>query len=143
MKKQFLHEDHNRQDKAKKPDYGPEIIERGRSEPPNVTQRLVAKAEAKRDTIRRWRRKKFFSAGKVLKLGWPLEHFAKMNSMSPQFPETKVAYDNLRAMAERDMERIAAGVMKGTARQHRLFGAFVSPYVAWECSADIECDEIK
>lgn len=128
---------------ANKQGQRPKKIAGGLPEPSSVTGRLVAKAEAKRDTIRRWRNKKFFSAGKVLKLGWPLALFAAKNSMSPQAPETKVAYDNLRAMAERDMERIAAGVMKGTARQHRLFGAFVSPYVAWERPADIECDEIK
>jgi hypothetical protein len=128
---------------ANKQGYRPKKIAGGLPEPSSVTGRLVAKAEAKRDAIRTWRKKKFFSAGKVLKLGWPMEHFAKMNSLSPQSPETRVAYDSLQAMAERDMERISAAIMKGTVRQHHLFGRFVPLQIACESPTGIECDEIK
>ena len=44
MKQQFLHEHHNRQEKASKPDYRKEMIERGRSEPSTATSRLIGKA---------------------------------------------------------------------------------------------------
>jgi hypothetical protein len=48
METKFLHEHHNRQDKTRKPDYRGEMIERGRSEPSNVTERLNAKIQVKR-----------------------------------------------------------------------------------------------
>jgi len=143
MKTQFLHEHHNRQDNARKSDYRREMIERGRSEPSNDTERLNAKIEIKKDTVRRWRKQRFFHGGRVLKLGWPLEHFAKMNALPPAEPSTKEAYDAIRVVAERDMERITTAIMKtGTVRYRRLFGSLTIPYVEWECSG-IECDEIK
>ncbi|MBM3838501.1 MAG: hypothetical protein FJ398_11150 [Verrucomicrobia bacterium] len=143
MKTQFLHEHHNRQDKARKPDYRGEMIERGRSEPSNITERLNAKVEIKKDTVRRWRKQRFFYGGRVLKLGWPLEHFAKVNALPPAEPSTKKAYDAIRAVAERDMERITTAIMKtGTVRYRRLFGSLTIPYVEWECDG-IECGEIK
>jgi hypothetical protein len=118
------------------------MIERGRSDLSPVTERLNAKVETKKDTIRRWRKQRFFHAGRVLKLGWPLEHFARINSLPPADPNTKQAFEALRAMAERDMERISAAIMKGTVRYRRLFGSLTIPYVEWECGG-IECDEIK
>ena len=142
MKIQFLHEYHNRQDKARKPDYRGEMVERGRSEPSNVTERVNAKVEAKKDTIRQWRKMRFFHGGRVFKLGWPLEHFAKINALPPTEAATKQAFDGLRAMAERDMQRISTAIMKGTVRYRRLFGYLTIPYVEWECDG-IECDEIK
>ncbi|MBE0541353.1 MAG: hypothetical protein IH623_08205 [Verrucomicrobia bacterium] len=150
MKKQFLHEHHNRQDKRLKLDYRVEISERGRSEASSDTEKLNAKVQsrpksikAKRETVRRWRRAKFFHAGHVVKLGWPLAQFAKANALPSAEPTTKAAHDAIRAVAERDMQKISDAIMSGFVRYKRPFVFLPSiPYVEWECS-ELECNDVK
>ena len=147
MKKQFLHEHHNRQDKTQKPDYREEIAEPGRLKQSNVSNRLIAKIQsspesiaAKNDEINTWMSKaKFHHAGRVIKLRWPLEHFAKANSLSPTEPSTKVAYNAIKGIAERDMGKISSAIMRGTVRHKRLFGLSLTVRrVDWDCSG-LEC----
>ena len=106
----------------------------------------VGKVEAricfKKDTIQQWRKRRFFHCGRVLKLGWPLEHFAKINVLPPVEQSTKQAFDALKGMAERDMEKISTAIMNGTVRYTRLSDCWTIPFVEWECSG-VECDEIK
>ena len=143
MKTQFLHDHNNRQDKARKPDYREEMIERGRSQPSNDTERLNAKIEVKKDRIRQIRKHRFIYGSRAIKLGWSLEHFAKVNTLPPEDPNTQKAYEEIKAMAERDMEKISTAIMKkGTIRYRRLFGVVSIPYVDWECSG-LELDELK
>ena len=147
MKKQFLHEHHNRQDKTQKPEYREEIAEIGRPKQSNVTERLIAKIQSSPESIAAknheinalMSKAKFYHAGRVIKLRWPLEHFAKANSLSPAEPSTKEGYNAIKAIAERDMEKISSAIMEGTVRHKRLFGLSLTiPYVDWECSG-LEC----
>jgi hypothetical protein len=150
MKTQLHREHHNLQDKRLKGDYRIEMSERGRSETSSVTQSLNAKVqlrpesiEAKHQRVRRWRRARFYHAGHVVKLGWPLEHFAKVNALPSAEPTTKATYDTIRAVAERDMQKIPAAIMRGSVLYKRLFGFSRSiPYVVWECS-ELECTNVK
>jgi hypothetical protein len=147
MKKQFLHEQHNRQDKTQKPDYREEIVELGRPKQSNVTERLIKKIQSSSESIAAkneeinalMSKAKFHHAGRVIKLRWPLEHFAKANLLSPTEPSTKEAYDVIKVIAERDMEKISSAIIKGTVRHKRLFGLSLTVRsVDWECSG-LEC----
>jgi hypothetical protein len=143
MKRQLLHESHNRQDKAQKPDYQKEMRLKRPSSPqyPDF-DRMRHRRLAKEEAIKQIRRMRFFLNGHHLKVGWRLDHFAKMNALLPSDPTTQSAYDAIRTAAQRDTNRVCAAVMQGTIRYRRLFGSVTIPYVVWECSG-IECDEIK
>ena len=149
MKRQFLHEDHNRQDKAKKPDYQEEMrLKKPTYAPTLDVRRLNAKIAARQHEIQRVRTCRFFSGGSQFKFGWSLEHFAKMNALAVGESATKEAFEKVRATAELDMNDIQGAIMKGTVRPISLhvkglgrtsLGVFG---VDWSIER-IRCDEIR
>jgi hypothetical protein len=125
MQKQFLHEDHNRQDKAKKPDYRPEMIERGRSEPtPTDSSRLVARASARENLLQTIRKHRFVYQRLSFKFGWNLEVFARKNSLPIDDALTKEAMETVRRAAERDVELFAARIKVAPMRKQGIFYHF-------------------
>jgi hypothetical protein len=147
MKWQFQAEAHNRQNKAKKPDYRGEMIERSRSEGPTAMQRVLAssypKIEAKRDWVRKIRRFRFFLNGMQYRIGWSIDHFAKINGLPPAEKTTKAVFDTIRESAADDMQLIEPAIMKGTAIPRRLFGGMI---MVWDIEFEaptLRCDEVK
>jgi len=149
MKSQFLHEHHNRTEKAHKPDYKEEL----RDKPPTYThspdiERLRANREAREDEVRRARRFRFFLNGHQYKFGWSLDHFAKINGLPAREPATSEAYERIKSAAESDMEAIKEAIMKGSVRKRSVymkgFGRLSLSVlgVEWEATG-LRCDEIK
>jgi hypothetical protein len=149
MKSQFLHEHHNRTEKAHKPDYKEEL----RDKPPTYAyspdiERLTAKREAREHEVRRLRRSRFFLNSHQYKFGWPLDHFAKINGLPAGEPATQQAYERIKAAAELDMEAIKEAIMKGSVRKQSIymkgFGRLSLGVlgVEWEATG-LRCDEIK
>jgi hypothetical protein len=159
MDSKFQHEQHNRQDKARKPDYREEL----REKPPTYNhwpdpERLQARNEARKDAMRweamrRVRRRRFFLGGHQFRIGWPLDHFAKTYGLAVGEPRTKLAYDKIRSAAESDMERISEAILKGSVRRLQMYvrdwcvnGAgrvsLAGYTVEWSVQ-NITCDEIR
>lgn len=148
MKRQFLHEDHNRQDKAKNPDYQEEmrLKEPTYTKTPDV-EKLRERRVARESEIQRVKKYRFIVDGVQYKFGWSLEHFAKVNVQAVNEPRTREMFDKIRTMAEADMKDIAAAIMKGSVRQIavRLKGIGRANLgilgVEWSVER-IRCDEI-
>jgi hypothetical protein len=141
MKKQFLHEHHNRQDKVKKPDCREAMVEHGRSPNPSPTMGSISrKLEAKRDYLARIRKFHFIHDHHVFRFGWSIEDFSRFNSLVDT-AEAHAAFEAMKARAERDMERIQQAVKRGNVTFKRLWGILSVPVVEWD-SHNLECDEI-
>lgn len=145
MKWQFQAEDHNRQDKAKKADYRGEMVERGRSDAPTISESLYPKIEAKKEEVKRFRRAKFFLGGKKFRFGWPLEHFSKINGLSIADPKTVDVFNSIKESAQHDMKLLEVAIMKGSATRKKVFG-----FAVWRVEFDVcavnkslKCDQIE
>lgn len=113
MKRQFLHEAHNRQDKARKPDY-----RGGGSNTLSVEfQTLMAKERERR----RMRKSRFFLNGHEFKIGYSLSEFARVNGLPEAEPATRKAFDEIRFAACNDLEILWKAIMKGSAGKIRVF----------------------
>ena len=133
MKTQILHEYHNRQDKAKKPDYRPEMIERGRSDQlPTASSRLIGRASAREDLIQTIRKHRFVHRNLSFKFGWNIEVFARKNSL-PVDENTKVAMETVRQAAERDVEAFATRITVAPIRKQGFFYHFDYETPETEC----------
>ena len=125
MKHQFLRENHNRQDKAKKPDYRPEMLARSRSGPVTTgTSAALARAGARERLLHEIRKQRFLYAGLNFKFGWNLETFARKNSIPPESDETIKAMQNVQAAAERDVASFAERIQTASIRLHGGFYHF-------------------
>lgn len=118
MKRQLLHEHHNRQDKLHKSAY----IEELRDRPPTYayspdSERLQAKHKARECEVQRLRGCRFFLNGHQFKFGWSLNQFAAVNGFAPAEPITKQAWDKAKYAATADMKNIAAAIMRGSVRR--------------------------
>ncbi len=149
MKSQFLHEHHNRLEKAHKPDYKEKLRDMPRTYAysPDI-ENLRAKREAREHEVRRMRRSRFFRNSRQYKFGWSVDHFAKVNDLPPGDPITKQAYDRIKSAAEADMEVIKTAVMNGSVRKRSIYMKGVGRLslgvlgVEWEATG-LQCDEIR
>lgn len=140
MKDQFLREHHARQDKAKKPDYRGEMIERGRS-PPSAqypgalaAAKRLADAPIKYQVIKNLRKAGLFLGKHHFVPGWSLEQFATDNGLVASEPATKAAYDAIRHAAFHDMDRLTTAIMRGTVRTTRQRGGGMTFHVSYTIS---------
>ena len=134
MKTQLLHEHHNRQDKAQKPDYREEMIERGHQEPtPTVSQRLLGLASAREDLLHTIRKHRFVLDGVSFKFGWSLDVFARKNNLSEADEKTKTLMESLRQAAERAVAAFAERIRTAPARKQGIFYHFDYEIPQTEC----------
>ena len=127
MKKQFLHEHHNRQDKIKKPDYQPVMREIGPSEPvPSASARLVGRASARENLLGTVRKARFVYRNISFKFGWSLEIFARKNNLPLNDEGTKETLEMVKKAAERDVEAFAERIM--TAPVHKRGAVYYFDY---------------
>lgn len=193
MKKSLLHEHHNRQDKAKKPDYRESMRERPRSDGPGIITKLLEKHEQrkayagdakkqnaleirfmdqlregtigfrssqpqrskvltlsevhdliKKEELRKWRKAKFKLADHVLKLGWQLEHFAKINHLPPDAPDTQELFTKLKSCAQMDLQTIEKRIQRGRIFYAPILQNWIVPGVEWDRAIPtLNCDEIN
>lgn len=151
MKRQLLHENHNRQDKAQKGDYREDF----RDKPPTYTKmpdadRLRRRREAREREIKRVRSMRFFVGGLQVKFGWPLSHFATVNGLPGDAPATKAAFDHIKTAAESDMLKLTAAINQGSVQglKVRNLGGGTSTLssilvAVWTPPDGLRCDEIR
>jgi hypothetical protein len=124
MKLQFLHEHHNRQDKAKNPDYRPDMCERGRADAvPTPSSRLIARASAREDLVQTIRKHRFVYQGLNFKFGWNLEVFARKNGL-PVDDKTEATMETVRQAAQQDVEAFAERIKNAPIRKRGIFYHF-------------------
>jgi hypothetical protein len=134
MKTQLLHEHHNLQDKAKKPHYRPEMLERGRSDTvPTASSRLIARAGAREDLLQTIRKHRFVYSGVNFKFGWNLEVFAKKNSLPADDEGTKRAMETVRQAAQRDVDAFAVRIKVAPIRKQGILYHFDYDTPQTEC----------
>lgn len=119
---------------AYKPDYRPEMIERGRSEPtPTASQRLVGRASAREDLVHEIRKHRFVRDGISFKFGWSLEVFARKNSLSLGDERASVLMESVRQAAERDVAAFAERIKTAPIRKQGIFYHFDYEIPQTEC----------
>jgi hypothetical protein len=149
MKRQFLHEYHNRLEKAHKPEYREDLRDKPRtySYSPDI-EKLRARREAREQEVRRMRRARFFRNSHQYKLGWSVDHFAQVNGLPPGDSITREAYERIKSAAEVDMEVIRTAIMNGSVRKRSIYMKGVGRLslgvlgVVWEATG-LQCDEIR
>jgi len=149
MKTQFLHEHHNRLEKAYKPEYKADLRDKPRTYAysPDI-EKLRAKREAREQEVRRMRRARFFRDGHQYKFAWLVDHFAKVNGLPSEDPITEQAYERIKSAAEADMEIMKTAIMKGSVRKRTVYMKGVGRLslgvlgVEWEATG-LQCDEIR
>ena len=125
MKTQFLHEEHNRQDKARKPGYRPDLLAGGPSEPaPTALAKLIARAQARQRLVEAIRNHRFAYLGFNFKFGWNLEIFARKNNLAADDEKTKAAMETVRQAAQRDVEAYAERIKTAPIRDQGNFYHF-------------------
>jgi hypothetical protein len=149
MENKFLHEHHNRTEKVHKADYREELRDKPRTYPYSPDfEKLKANREAREQEVRRMRHSRFFLNGQQYKLGWSLDHFAKVNGMAVAEQVTQQVYEMIKSAAQLDMEAIKTAIMKGSVRKCSIYmkGFGRLPLgvlgVEWEVTG-LRCDEIK
>jgi hypothetical protein len=134
MKTPFLHEHHNRQDKATKPDYRPEMIAKGPAESlPTPSSRLTERAAAREELLQEIRKQRFVLQGYNFKFGWTLEVFARKNSLQIEDTKTKAAMQLIQQAAERDVAAFTALIKTAPIRRRGIMFYFDYPKPPTEC----------
>ena len=111
MKKQLLHEHHNRQDKVKQPDYQTVMREKGRPDPTiTPSSRLVARVSARETLVEEIRKHRFVYRNLGFKFGWNLDVFARKNNLAVDDEGTKAAMETVKQAATRDVEAFAVKI---------------------------------
>ena len=133
MKTQLLHEHHNRQDKARKPDYREKMIKNGRTEPvPTASSRLVGRAVARDELVQTIRKHRFVYHGLDFKFGWSLDVFARKNGL-PVDGKTEESMGIVQQAAQRDVDAFAAKIKIATIRKQGIFYHFDYEMPQTEC----------
>jgi hypothetical protein len=133
VKTQFLHEHHNRQDKARKPEYRQDMLEKGR--PASVasgSSRALARAKAPEELIANIRKCRFVFRGHNFKFGWSLDVFARKNCL-PLDQKAGAAMQAAQEAAQRDVDAFSARIKDATIRDRGYYYQFDYERPATEC----------
>lgn len=146
MKKQFRHEHHVRQDKAKKVDYHSDMLPS--TFPSDATDILINRglsSKSARDSeLRKISRLFYGSNGRVMRRGWKLDDFASKNCLDPSLASTSQLFLGHKAKADHDHAAITAAIQKAEVKTTwHNHGAFQIRYptVNWKVNK-YECDEV-
>jgi len=136
LKTQFLHEHHNRQDKARKPDYKEGMIAKGCSEAaPTPSARLCARADARARLILEIRKRRFVYRGLDFRFGWDLEVFARKNKLPLNDDKTIALMEEVRRVAQSDLDAFAERIK--IAEMHKRGGCYYFNYERPETNCEI------
>lgn len=134
MDRKFEHEHHNRQDKAKKPDYQQELRESGPSPAGGFNMAsALDRADARKRYMEALRKHRFVLNGVSFKFGWSIDVFARKNNLPENEHQTAALLEKIRQAAERDVAAFASLVKSAPIRKCSLFYKFYFTPPSTEC----------
>jgi|GEM_PF-5526527 len=133
MSRKFIREQHNRQDKSFAPDGVPDLY---------LTNRTLFDERSSREKLLKGIKKATYcKRDRVFKMGWSIEHFAKINSLASADSETRRTFLEIRDCARHDSRVLRDAVFRRTLRCTEEDCEIV--YTFTSCHEQLLCDEIR
>lgn len=138
MKRQFLHEDHNRQDKTKTPNYKKALVaESFKKAHPDHIRDFKDILKHKELLTERYSSGHFIIGKKLCCLGMSLDEYVSQNKLAAEDSETVSAYEKHRKAAEKDFYAIQNAIRDGEANWNES-----NTHPSIEFSVKLSCDVV-